>query len=60
MSKTTDSREVARQFSADDARAIARRIIENSAAECHWTAAALDTLTAIILWETLKGEDRPS
>jgi hypothetical protein len=56
----TESREVARQFSADDARAIARCMIENTAAECQWTAAALDTLTAIILWEALKGEDRPS
>jgi hypothetical protein len=47
-----------REFGADDARALARSIIESAAgAQCHWTPAAVDTLAAIILWETCKAED---
>jgi hypothetical protein len=62
MSETTrESREVASQFSADDARAIARTLIESPAGrKCNWSAAALETMTAIILWEALKGDGVPA
>jgi hypothetical protein len=53
-----ESRRVARTFGTEDARALARSIIESDAGRaCHWTAAAVDTVAAIILWEARKGED---
>jgi hypothetical protein len=52
-----------REFNADDARVIARSIIESDAGrECQWSPAAVDTAAAIIFWEVLarglSNEDR--
>ena len=49
-----------REFNADDARVIARSIVESDAGrECQWSPAAVETVAAIILWEAGKVEDRP-
>ena len=47
----------ARAFNADDARAIARSIIESEAGRrCCWSPSAVETVAAIILWETRRAE----
>lgn len=49
----------ARAFGPDDARALARTIIESEAGRQRcWSAAAVETVAAIILWEASKGQDR--
>jgi hypothetical protein len=48
-----------REFNADDARMIARNIIESDGGrECQWSPAAVEIVAAIILWEAGKVEDR--
>jgi hypothetical protein len=48
-----------REFNAADARAIARGIIESDAGrERQWSPAAVETVAAIILWESGKVEDQ--
>jgi hypothetical protein len=45
-------RDGVREFNADDARVIARRIIESDAGRvCRWTPAAVETIAALIVWE---------
>jgi hypothetical protein len=45
----------ARAFGPDDARALARSIIESDAGrQCRWSEAAVETVAAIILWEAGK------
>jgi hypothetical protein len=51
----TQQPRAAREFKADDARAIARCIIESDAGRrCCWSASAVETVAAIILWEICK------
>jgi hypothetical protein len=54
------ARDGVREFNADDARAIARSIIESDAGRaCKWSPAAVESVGAIILWEALnKGGGR--
>ena len=43
-----------REFNADDARAIARSIIESAAGRAYaWSPVAVETLAALILWEAV-------
>jgi hypothetical protein len=59
MNDATPRPVVAREFGAGDARALARSIIEGEAGQqCSWSASAVETVAAIILWEARKGEDQ--
>jgi hypothetical protein len=45
-----------REFEVDDARAMARALIQSDVGrQSDWSATAVETLTAIILWEACKG-----
>jgi hypothetical protein len=51
-----EQRGEARAFGPDDARELARSIIESEAGrECRWSATAIETVAAVILWEVKKG-----
>ena len=55
MSEATTLRRTARTFGPDDARALARSIIESEAGrQWCWSASAVETIAAIILWEAGK------